>query len=94
MKQKAVKNKKNMSILKEKYQKQFQFFYSRSCFRGMTEYYKYKYTKFLEDVQQQKGILSKINMVEMNEKIEQFIKSQLGGVLANIMSQNDCVLKK
>lgn len=60
----------------------------------MTEYYKYKYTKFLEDVQQQKGILSKIDMAEMNSKIELFIKSYLGDALANIMNQNESLLKK
>jgi hypothetical protein len=36
----------------------------------MTEYYKNKYAKYLEDNQYQKGILSKINMIEMHQKVE------------------------
>ena len=37
---KAIKKAPKQQPAQEKFNKQFQFFYSRTCFRGMIEYYK------------------------------------------------------
>lgn len=47
----ARKDQKTTKILaaqekQEKYYKQFDFFFNRSCFRIMTEFYKEKFNKF------------------------------------------------
>ena len=46
-KKKAKKTKVSLATAKsESYYKYFDFFYNRSCFRIMTEFYKVKFNKF------------------------------------------------
>ena len=80
----------------EKYYKQFDFFFNRSCFRIMTEFYKEKFNKFYASEmillkkeqpgqwkQKQKlGGLTATTKVEMDSLIEKFIISTFG---ANII---------
>jgi len=60
---------------RERYYKQFDFFFTRTCFRYMNEYYKDKYSDFMtfrEDKKSNK-CLSQVSKVEMEDNLRQFI---------------------
>lgn len=87
----------------EKYYKHFDFFFNRSCFRTMTEFYKNKFNKFNGDrlaalkrvnpqlwqKTQKMGGLTATSLDEMIALMIQFIGSMFG---ANIMP--DCMDEK
>lgn len=52
----------------------------------MTEFYKHKYALFIQKEESTKKILSQICKAEMDLKIENFIKTQLGGGLTQILN--------
>ena len=96
----AKKENKTSKILaaqarQEKYYKQFDFFFNRSCFRIMTEFYKEKFNKFynaqmlllkkeqpdLWRKKQKLGGITAITKVEMDLLVENFIKQTFGAEL-------------
>lgn len=76
----------------EKYYKQFDFFFNRSCFRIMTEFYKEKFSKFYNTQmlilkksqpemwrkKQKQGGITATTKAEMDELVEKFICSTFG----------------
>jgi len=76
----------------EKYYKQFDFFFNRSCFRIMTEFYKVKFNKFYKDQmtllkrdqsgaykqKQKQGGLTGTGKEEMDALILMFLKQTFG----------------
>jgi len=69
----------------EKYYKQFDFFFNRSCFRIMTEFYKEKFNKFY----------AKEMIVLKKEHPDQWKKKQkLGGLTATTKEEMDSLIEK
>lgn len=66
------------------YNKQFQFFYSRSCFRGYVEFYKDSLTDMKGQQRTPKQILQNISWRDMRAMIEQLLANELG--LADVLS--------
>ena len=85
----------------EKYYKQFDFFFNRSCFRIMTEFYKEKFNKFyakemilLKKEQpsqwkskQKLGGLTATSKDDMDSLIEKFIVSTFGANICKLSSR-------
>ena len=85
----------------EKYYKQFDFFFNRSCFRIMTEFYKDKFNKFYDlkqatlkksnlavwQEQQKKGGLTSISKVEMDQIMLKFIEEVFGSDIVRLTNQ-------
>ncbi len=85
--------KVDKALLKsEKYYKQFDFFFNRSCFRIMTEFYKVKFNKFYKEQmaglkkdqsavyksKQKQGGLTGTGKQEMDTLILVFLKQTFG----------------
>ena len=58
--------------------KQFQFFYSRTCFRGYVEYYKEQMAALKANSRVPKQVLAGINWRAMKPMIEQLLVQEFG----------------
>jgi hypothetical protein len=75
--------------------KQFDFFYHRSCFRTMDEFYKSKYHEFyssfvsksIPDLDKKQGTGS-ITKLQMNKILEHFINELFGGQILNSLTKD------
>lgn len=68
--------------------KQFQFFYSRTCFRGMGEWYKHLHTESKESKKGAKVVLQYQKWAEMRKSIEVVMAERLG--LGDILAPGAC----
>ena len=81
---KAVEEPKTKNLathVKKNYYKQFDFFFSRTCFRYMNEFFKEKYQEFMvhEDKKHASNkSLSAMTKQEMDHNLKQFINYLLG----------------
>ena len=66
------------SLPREKYNKQFQFFYSRTCFRNMIEYYKKLYQDMKDEQKHPKQVLQDVKWPDMEKVIKQLLVQELG----------------
>lgn len=85
----------------EKYYKQFDFFFNRTCFRTMTEFYKEKFSQFYnaqmlilkkEDpevwkVKQKQGGITATTKLEMDLLLEKFIVHTFGTDILAVKSE-------
>ena len=78
---KAAKKSHAKPPQRERYYKQFDFFFTRTCFRYMNEYYKDRYAKFERTDKKSSNhakILSSMSKDEMDKTLRQFITHLFG----------------
>lgn len=70
---------KRQSIKQQRYYKQFDFFFTRTCFRYMNEYYKERYQEFSDKMHLQPNkSLSQMTKEEMDSNLRAFMSHLFG----------------
>lgn len=72
------------SLTREKYNKKFQFFYSRTCFRGMLGYYQSLHHSMKSQATHPKQVLQNVEWPETQKMIKQLLIKELG--LADVVN--------
>lgn len=67
-----------VSLTREKYNKKFQFFYSRTCFRGMLGYYQSLHHAMKSSATHPKQVLQNVEWPETQKMIRQLLSKDLG----------------